>query len=240
VDDALVIVTGTSGGLGAAIARRIAADGGRVVGISRRQIAAVDLGIAANRYSHVTADLGNIRSIGDVVKGIIDEHGHPFGVVNNAAIGTDGMLPTMHNSDIEHLIAVNVTAPIVLTKYAVRYMLSARRGRVVNISSIVAQTGYRGLAAYGASKAAMEGFTRSLARDLGRRGITVNAVAPGFLATEMTSRLGDDNLERIRRRSALSRFASTDEVAGAVGYLLSDAADGVTGSTITVDAGSSA
>jgi len=119
-------------------------------------------------------------------------------------------------------------------------MISARRGRVVNVSSVVARTGYRGLAAYGASKAAMEGFTRSLARDVGPRGVTVNAVAPGFLKTEMTSGLGGANLDRIQSRSALGRFAAVDEVAGAVGFLLSEAAAGITGTTVTVDAGSTA
>lgn len=135
---------------------------------------------------------------------------------------------------------MTVTSPIVLTKYLVRPMLSARDGRVVNVSSIVARTGYRGLAAYGAMKAALDGFTRSLARDVGPRNVTVNAIAPGFLATEMTASLGASNLERIQQRAALKRFATTDEVAAAVSYLLSDRATGVTGTVLTIDRGSSA
>jgi 3-oxoacyl-[acyl-carrier protein] reductase len=146
----------------------------------------------------------------------------------------------MHNREIEDVIRVNVTSPIVLTKYLVRPMLSARQGRIVNISSIVARTGYRGLAAYGASKAAIEGFTRSFARDIGSRGITVNAVAPGFLETDMTSSLQPSNLERIKNRSALNRFATTSEVAESVAFLLSDAAGSITGTILTVDAGSTA
>lgn len=236
----LVIVTGTSGGLGQAIARRAMADGFRVVGIARRAVGASDLGVDDDRYGHVAFDLGDIERLGDLVSDIVDRFGKPYGLVNNAALGTDGLLPTMHNSDIEELVRVNVTSPIVLTKYVVRHMLSARRGRVVNISSVVARTGYRGLAGYGATKSAMEGFTRSLARDLGPRHVTVNAVAPGFLATEMTSGLGDRHLDRIKGRSALGRFAEVDEVAASVGYLLSDAAAAVTGTTITVDAGSTA
>lgn len=236
----LVVVTGTSGGLGRAIASSAVADGFRVVGVARRLVDAAAVGAGAGQYSHIEFDLGEIERLGDLVGEIVDRFGKPYALVNNAALGTDGLLPTMHNSDIERLIAVNVTSPIVLTKYVVRHMLSARRGRVVNVSSIVARTGYRGLAAYGATKAAMEGFTRSLARDLGPRKVTVNAIAPGFLSTEMTSGLGDQNLERIRKRSALGRFAEVDEVAAAVGYLLSDAGAGVTGSTITVDAGSTA
>ena len=236
----LVVVTGTSGGLGQAIAARSVADGYRVVGIARRSVAPSSLGADSTNYAHIEFDLGEIDGIGDLVGDIVERFGKPYALVNNAAVGTDGLLPTMHNSDIEQLIRVNVNSPIVLTKYMVRHMLSARRGRVVNISSIVARTGYRGLAAYGATKAAMEGFTRSLARDLGPRKITVNAVAPGFLETEMTSVLGDQNLDRIRGRSALGRFAEVDEVAASVSFLLSEAGAGVTGTTITVDAGSTA
>ncbi len=236
----LVIVTGTSGGLGQAIANRLATNGYRVVGISRRPVSAKEVGADDDQYDHLEFDLGEIDQIGDAVGEIVDRFGKPFALVNNAALGTDGLLPTMHNSDIEELIRVNVTSPIVLTKYATRHMIAARRGRVVNISSIVARTGYRGLAAYGATKSAMEGLTRSLARDLGPRNVTVNAVAPGFLATEMTSMLGDQNLDRIRSRSALGRFADVDEVAATVGYLMSKAAAGITGTTITVDAGSTA
>lgn len=237
----LVVVTGTSGGLGGAIATGLIEAGYDVVGISRRPVEPAEVtGASSGRYSHVTADLGDIDAIDQLARQIVSDFGKPFGLVNNAAIGTDGMLPTMHNSDIEELVRVNVTSPIVLTKYLTRQMLSARRGRVVNISSVVAKTGYRGLAAYGASKSAMEGFTRSLARDIGPRGITVNAVAPGFLATEMTSGLGDANLDRIQKRAALGRFADVAAVASMVTYLMSEAARDVTGTTLTVDAGSTA
>jgi 3-oxoacyl-[acyl-carrier protein] reductase len=236
----LVIVTGTSGGLGRAIAARLVTDGFKVVGIARRAVSAEDIGTDADNYVHVEYDLGNIDGINDLTRGIVAEHGKPFGLVNNAALGTDGLLPTMHNSDIEALVRVNVTAPLVLTKFVVRQMLARKRGRVVNISSIVARTGYRGLAAYGATKAALEGMTRSLARDVGRRGVTVNAVAPGFLETQMTAGLSEVNLDRIQSRSALGRFAEPDEVAAGVSFLLSDAGAGITGTTITIDAGSTA
>jgi 3-oxoacyl-[acyl-carrier protein] reductase len=236
----LVIVTGTSGGLGRAIAARLVTDGFKVVGIARRAVSAEDIGTDTDNYVHVEYDLGNIDGINDLTRGIVAEHGKPFGLVNNAALGTDGLLPTMHNSDIEALVRVNVTAPLVLTKFVVRQMLARKRGRVVNISSIVARTGYRGLAAYGATKAALEGMTRSLARDVGRRGVTVNAVAPGFLETQMTAGLSEVNLDRIQSRSALGRFAEPDEVAAGVSFLLSDAGAGITGTTITIDAGSTA
>jgi 3-oxoacyl-[acyl-carrier protein] reductase len=236
----VVVVTGTSGGLGAAIARGLCADGYTVAGVARREVTASSLDVGEDAYRHFGFDLGDVDGIGGLVKRIVDEVGKPYALVNNAAVGVDGMLPTMHNRDIERAIVTNVTAPVVLAKYAVRHMLSARRGRIVNISSIVAHTGYRGLSVYGATKAAMEGFTRSLARDVGPRGVTVNAVAPGFLDTEMTRTLDTQQLERIRDRSALRRFADPSEVAAAVGYLLSPEAAGVTGTVLTVDAGSSA
>lgn len=236
----IVLVTGTSGGLGAAIAQQLVASGYRVVGISRRPVAAESLGLSADEYVHIEFDLGDIQNIDELVRRIVQDVGRPYGLVNNAAIGSDGLLPTMHNSEIERLVTVNVTAPIILTKFVVRQMLSARRGRVVNVSSVVARTGYRGLAAYGATKAAMEGFTRSLARDVGRRNVTINAVAPGFLATEMTANLDDANLSRIERRSALGRFADVNEVASTVTFLISERGSGITGTVVTVDAGGSA
>jgi 3-oxoacyl-[acyl-carrier protein] reductase len=146
----------------------------------------------------------------------------------------------MHNSQIEELLRINVTAPIILTKYVVRQMMAGDGGRVVNISSIIASTGYNGLSAYGASKAALIGFTKSLAREVGRLGITVNAVAPGFIATEMTAALQDDDRARIMARAALRRLAEPTDVANAVSYLLADNARNITGTVLTVDAGATA
>lgn len=236
----VVIVTGTSGGLGGAISSRLISDGFHVVGIARREVGADALGGTDETYTHIQFDFSETDAISELVSSIVRDVGKPYGLVNNAATGTDGLLPTMHNRDIEQLVRVNVTSPMVLTKYAIRHMISARRGRVVNISSIVARTGYRGLAAYGATKSAMEGFTRSLARDVGARGVTVNSVAPGFLATDMTAVLGDADLDRIRARSALRRFADVAEVAGGVAYLMGEGAAGVTGTVLTIDGGTTA
>lgn len=236
----IVVITGTSSGLGFATAQRLISTGYRVVGVARRKVSAADLGVDPSSYNHIEFDLKNISQIPDLGSEIIKQHGKPYALVNNAAIGTDGMLPTMHNTQIEEILDLNVLAPIVLTKYLIRPMLEQRQGRIVNISSIVAKTGYRGLSVYGASKAAMEGFTHSLARDVGPRGITVNCIAPGFVDTEMTASLGDENLERIKRRAALGRFPSADEVAAGIEYLLSPSAAGVTGTTLTIDAGNTA
>ena len=212
----LAIVTGTSGSLGAATARRLIDAGYFVVGVSRRSVEMSDGADACPRYRHICWDLAEVDSLKDLVDRIMRDHGSPYALINNAAIGADGLLPTMHNRDIEAAIRVNLTAPLILSKYAVRPMLSRRSGRIVNISSIVARTGFRGLAAYGASKGGLEAFTRSFAREVGGRGVTVNAVAPGFLETQMTAALSSVELGRIKSRSPLGRFATVDEVSAAV------------------------
>ncbi len=135
---------------------------------------------------------------------------------------------------------INTLSPIVLSKYVVRSMMSERSGRIVNVASIIGFTGYSGLSVYAATKASMLGFTRSLAREVGRLGITVNAVAPGFLDTDMTHGLADEQRQQVMRRSALRRLASVDDVANAVEFLLSDKARSMSGTVLTVDAGATA
>ena len=146
----------------------------------------------------------------------------------------------MHNSQIEQLLRVNVLSPIVLTKYVVRHMMADGGGRIVNIGSIIGSTGYNGLAVYGATKAAANGFTRSLAREVGRVGITVNAIAPGFIDTELTKSLGAEQRDRIAGRSALRRLPQPDDVASMVEFLLGEGGKNITGAVLTVDAGNTA
>jgi 3-oxoacyl-[acyl-carrier protein] reductase len=146
----------------------------------------------------------------------------------------------MHDAQIENLARMNTVSPLILTKYVVRSMMADGGGRIVNVSSIVSFTGYSGLSVYSATKASIVGFTRSLAREVGRLGITVNAVAPGFLDTEMTESLGERQRDQIARRSALHRLADVDDVANAVEFLLGEKARSITGTVLTVDAGSTA
>ncbi len=238
-----VIVTGASRGLGLAITRRLVAEGFRVIAVARRESDALRGEIEAappGALAFAPFDLGEIDALPGFVAALKKQHGAPYGLVNNAGLGTEGLLANMHNSQIEELLRINVTAPIILTKYVVRQMMAGGGGRVVNISSIIASTGYNGLSAYGASKAALIGFTKSLAREVGRLGITVNAVAPGFIATEMTAGLQDDDRARIAARAALRRLAEPADVANAVSYLLADQARNITGTVLTVDAGATA
>jgi 3-oxoacyl-[acyl-carrier protein] reductase len=238
-----VIVTGGSRGLGFAIVRKLAADGYRVIAVARNktdQLSGAMKSATAGLLHFVPFDLGDIDEIPKLVQTLRKEFGPVYGLVNNAALGTDGLLGIMHNSQIEQLIRVNTLAPIVLTKYVVRSMMSAGGGRIVNVTSIIGFTGYSGLSVYGATKASMVGFTRSLAREVGRLGINVNAIAPGFMETEMTQGLEGDQRKKVARRSALRRLSEVDEVADSVEYLLSDRAKGITGTVLTVDAGSTA
>jgi 3-oxoacyl-[acyl-carrier protein] reductase len=239
-----VLVTGGSRGIGLAIARRLAASGDyNVVAVARRE--SEDLARAireteADRLHFRAFDLGRTDKIPAFVKELRDAFGAIYGLVNNAGIGTEGLLATMHNSEIEALIRLNVLSPIVLTKYVVRHMMADGAGRIVNISSIIASTGYNGLSVYAASKAAAAGFTRSLAREVGKLGITVNAIAPGFVDTELTRSLDDDGRRRIAGRSALRRLPEADDVASLVEYLLGQGGRNITGTVLTVDAGNTA
>ena len=238
-----VLVSGGTRGVGLAVARKLVTDGYRVFALGRKESDALNQAIAefdAGVLNFLPFDLAQVDAIPDLVREMRAEHGALYGLVNNAALGTEGLLSNMHNSDIQKLVTLNTVSPIVLTKYAVRSMMTAGAGRIVNISSIIGFTGYSGLSVYGATKASMLGFTRSLAREVGRMGVTVNAVAPGFMDTEMTASMSDDQRAKIAGRAALKRLVDVEDVAAAVAFLMSDAAKNITGTTMTVDAGNTA
>jgi len=241
-----VIVTGGSRGLGLAMARTLAAAGYRIIALARAGTgeltaasrAAAEAGRGAIEFR--ACDLSDLSLIAPLVKTLRADFGPLYGLVNNAGLGTGGILSTMHDQDIQRLIQLNTVSPILLSKYVVRSMMAQRDGRIVNIASIVTATGYSGLSVYSATKAALLGFTRSLAREVGPLGITVNAVAPGFIATEMTRELDEAQREKIARRSALKRMADPIDVARSVEFLLGEAGRNITGTTLTVDAGNTA
>ena len=241
-----VVVTGGSRGLGLATARRLAASGFDVVAVARKPSEALDAAMreadAADR-GHIgfhAADLGDIEALPGLARTLRRTFGPTYGLVNNAALGTEGLLATMQNPHIEALIRLNTLSPVMLTKYVVRFMMADGGGRIVNMSSIVSATGFNALSVYAATKASMVGFTRSLAREVGKLGITVNAVAPGFIDTEMTAGLGDGGRDKIAARSALRRLAEAEDVARMVDFLLGDGGRNITGTVMTVDAGNTA
>jgi 3-oxoacyl-[acyl-carrier protein] reductase len=235
-----VIVTGVSRGLGLAVSARLLKDGYRVAGLGRGAG-----GFAAlvkdnpDRASFHLLDLSDIPGIAEGARSVIKACGPIYGLVNNAALGLNGLFAATRQSDIDALIATNLVGPMVLTKAVARSMMARREGRIVNISSITASTGFSGLAVYGATKAGLEGFTRSLSRELGKVNITVNAVAPGYMETAMSQGLDEEKMASVRRRAPLGLPATTD-AAGAVAYLLGDDGARITGTVITVDGGSTA
>src|ERR1700677_779757 len=224
----------------------LAGEGYRVIAVARKL--STELTAAAAKATREgrgaiefrACDLSDLEALAPLVRAVRADFGALYGLVNNAGLGTSGILSNMRDAEIQRLIQLNTVSPIVLSKYVVRSMMTQREGRIVNIASIVASTGYSGLSVYSATKASLIGFTRSLAREVGQLGITVNALAPGYVDTDMTQALTEEHREQIVRRSALRRLVDIDDVANAVEFLLSDRAKNITGTVLTVDAGNTA
>ncbi|QDV42291.1 3-oxoacyl-[acyl-carrier-protein] reductase FabG [Stieleria neptunia] len=239
-----ILVTGGTRGLGLATVRLLLENGNRVVATGRSLSPALEALIAdhqpSNRLHFQRLDLSDLASIKDVIAGIVKRHGEIYGLVNNAALGHDGVLATMHESQIKELIEVNVTGTIMVTKYVSRSMLMQREGRIVNVASIIGHTGFNGLSVYAATKGALLAFTRSLARELGKANVMVNSVSPGFLETDMTASIGEEKLNTIRRRSPTKSLPSVQDVAAAIAFLIGESSGSMTGSDLIVDAGNTA
>jgi 3-oxoacyl-[acyl-carrier protein] reductase len=228
--EGVALVTGGNRGIGLACALRLRDAGWKVVVGSRS-------GTAPEGLDAVAMDLSSPSSIESAFTAVTDAHGPVIALVNNAGITADTLLMRMTDLDIDSVLETNLAGPIRLTRAAVRGMIRARWGRIVFMSSVVATMGGPGQVNYAASKSGMVGVTRSLARELGPRGITVNVVAPGFVDTDMTAELDDARREQILTSIPLGRYASPDEVAGVVTFLCSDDAGYVTGAILPVDGG---
>jgi len=231
-----VLVTGAARGLGLAISQKAADSGYAVLGIGRRSSDGFSQIPHAKFYQF---DLSNLDGIPGIMREIHQEHGPLSGLVNNAGIGNDGILGTMHGTDISAVLRTNLEAAILVSKFASRQMLRRQSGSIVNISSIIASTGYSGLSVYAASKAGLEGFTRSLSREVGKANIRVNCVAPGYMQTDMTAGLEGSKLDSIRRRAPLG-LPTIEQAANAVVFLLGDESSAITGTILTVDGGATA
>ena len=241
-DDATALVTGASKGIGAAIALALAADGWSV-GVNyrsdregaERTVKAIEE--AGGRALAVEGDVADANGVADqLFERLESELGPVLALVNNAGITADGLAIQMGDEDWDRVIGTNLTAAFRMTRRAMRPMIKARYGRIVNIASVVGPRANAGQANYAAAKAGLIGLTKTVAAEVARRGVTVNAVAPGFIATDMTEELPDAILDAVPAK----RVGTPEEVAAAVRFLASDDAGYVTGSTLFVDGGMSA
>lgn len=238
----VALVTGASRGIGRAIALRLAADG-HAVGVNYASSAAnakevvAQIVAAGGRAVAIRADVGNEDDVSAMFATVAEELGPVTVLVNNAGITDDGLLLRMGAEQWDRVITTNLRSVYLCTKAVLRDMIRAKGGRIINISSVSGLVGNPGQANYAASKAGIIGFTKSTAKEVGSRGITVNAVAPGFITTDMTGALGDGITDAVVQQISLGRLGFPEEVASVVGYLASDGASYITGQTIVVDGG---
>ncbi|MCR9184719.1 MAG: 3-oxoacyl-ACP reductase FabG [Halieaceae bacterium] len=237
----VALVTGASRGIGRAIAERLAGDGYRVVGTATTEsgAAAITDYLQAGGFDGcgMTLDVADQAAVEDVVKGVSAQFGAPLVLVNNAGITRDNILMRMKPEEWQAVIDTNLSAVYRASKACLRGMTKARWGRIVNITSVVGAMGNAGQSNYAASKAGVEGFSRALARELGSRAITVNCVAPGFIDTDMTRALNEDQREAMLGQIPLARLGEASEIAALVGFLCGSHAGYITGETIHINGG---
>ncbi len=240
----VVVVTGGTRGLGLAIVRDLLAVGYRVATCGRTRSPELDALLRDhdrdNRLYWKSCEIGREADETAFFKALLEwtPRESLYGLVNNAGIAGEGILATFPNVDSARIVEVNLMGALRMSRLALQVLLARRGpGRIINISSIIGSRGYTGLAAYSASKAGLDGLTRALAREVGRRQITINSVAPGYLETDMSASLGRDQREQIVRRTPLGRLGTTADVIPSVRFLLSDDARFITGQTLIIDGG---
>ena len=236
--DQVVIVTGASRGIGRAIAAAFAAKGAKVACVAttlaNATATAETIGDSASAYA---CDVSDSASVEALFEAVLADLGTPSVLVNNAGITRDGLIIRMKEEDWDRVLAVNLKGAYNCTRAAAKPMMKARYGRIINITSIIGQTGAAGQANYAASKAGLIGLTKSIAKELGARNITCNAVAPGFITTDMTAELSDDFRAHVEKSAPAGRLGTPEDIAGAVVFLAEASSSYITGQTLTVDGG---
>ena len=237
--DKVILVTGANRGIGLNIIQRLNNDGYTVIGTSRTDDGAniISQEINSSGGKGIKMDVTNQESINSAIKNIQDEYGTLYGLVNNAGITNDNLLMRMTEEQWLSVIETNLTSIYRVTKSIVKDMMKAREGRIVNIGSIVGMMGNAGQSNYSASKSGLLGFTKSLARELSSRNINVNSISPGFIDTDMTKALSDDQMDNLSKNIPLGRIADSSEVSSVVSFLLSDDSSYITGENINVNGG---
>ncbi|MEZ5440974.1 MAG: 3-oxoacyl-ACP reductase FabG [Lysobacterales bacterium] len=234
----LALVTGASRGIGAAIAARLVNDGWRVVGTATSESGAQAIGERLGSHGEgLVLDVADSAAVDACVADVLQRHGAIDALVNNAGITRDQLLMRLSEADWQAVLNTNLTGIYRTCKALLRPMLKARAGRIVNIASVIGVTGNAGQANYAAAKAGIIGFSKSLAQEVGSRGITVNVVAPGFIETDMTRELPEDAKAALLGRIALGRMGQAHDIAAAVAFLLSPGASYITGETLHVNGG---
>jgi 3-oxoacyl-[acyl-carrier protein] reductase len=237
----IALVTGASQGIGRACALELAKAGATVAlaarNVEKLEAVAAEIAAAGGSAKSYALDVSSEESIKSTAKAVLADHGAVHILVNNAGITKDGLALRMKLADFDDVLRTNLTGAFLLTQAVISSMMKARWGRVINITSVVGETGAAGQANYAASKAGLIGLTKSLAREFASRGITVNAVAPGFIQTAMTDSLTDDQKAGILTQIPLARYGRDADIAAAVAYLASDSAGYITGHTLDVNGG---
>jgi 3-oxoacyl-[acyl-carrier protein] reductase len=233
------LLSGGSRGLGQALAEELLRDGHAVATFSRSSTQFVDDSRRRypERFLWRSIDALELDSVREFVLEVVNRFGQLDVLVNNAAAGAEGVLALTREADVQRTLRLNLEAVVLLTRCCVRVMLRQGNGTIVTVTSILGVRGHAGVSVYSAAKAALDGFTRSLAREVGGRGIRVNSIAPGYFESEMVSTLGDAQRRQIIRRTPLGRLATPQDVIGAIRFLSSPAARFITGQTVVVDGG---